>query len=142
MSSDGKTAYERLRGKKSKVLGLEFGEKVLWRRAISSTQRANKLDTVWMEGVCLGHKTISGETIVGAREGVFKTRTVKRVPLEDRWHLHLIQEVAGVPWKCNPQADEAEQIIQDAVPRVATHAGMIGSAAAHAAARHPTMKRI
>ena len=64
----------------------------------------------------LGHKTISGETIVGTKEGVFKTRIVKRVPLEDLWRYHLIQEMIGVPWKCNPQAEEAEQIIQDVVP--------------------------
>ena len=35
---DGKTAYERLRGKKSKMLGLEFGESVLFRRISLSKQ--------------------------------------------------------------------------------------------------------
>lgn len=125
VSSDGEIACERLRGKKSRVLGVEFGEKVLWRRAISSAHRANKLDTVWMEGVYLGHKTISGETIVGTKEGVFKTRIVRRVPLEDRWHLHLVQEVVGVPWKCNPQAEESEQVIQDAVPLVASDSPVV-----------------
>ena len=31
VSVDGKTAYERCKGKKSQVLGLEFAEKVLWK---------------------------------------------------------------------------------------------------------------
>ena len=31
VSVDGKTAYERCKGKKAEVLGLEFGEKVLWK---------------------------------------------------------------------------------------------------------------
>ena len=29
---DGRTAYERCKGKKAKHLGIEFGEAVLWRR--------------------------------------------------------------------------------------------------------------
>ena len=29
---DGKTAYERNKGKKAKVLGMEFGEAILWKR--------------------------------------------------------------------------------------------------------------
>ena len=31
VASDGKTAYEMCKGKKADVLGLEFGEKVLWK---------------------------------------------------------------------------------------------------------------
>ena len=45
VSSDGKTAYERLRGKKSRVFGLEFGERVMWRRAIVTGHRTDKLDS-------------------------------------------------------------------------------------------------
>ena len=44
VASDGKTAYKRMRGKKSRVLGIEFGEKVHWRRAIPASHRSNKLD--------------------------------------------------------------------------------------------------
>ena len=32
VGKDGKTSFERARGKKATVVGLEFGEKVLWRR--------------------------------------------------------------------------------------------------------------
>ena len=31
VGKDGKTSYERTRGKKATVVGLEFGEKLLWR---------------------------------------------------------------------------------------------------------------
>ena len=65
VSSGGKTAYESLRGKKSRVLGLEFGERAMWRRAIVSGHRTNKLDSVWDDGCYLGHNTVSGESIVG-----------------------------------------------------------------------------
>ena len=30
VSKDGKTAYERNKGKKARVMGVEFGESVLW----------------------------------------------------------------------------------------------------------------
>ena len=33
---DGKVAYERIKGKKPIVLGIEFGEKVLYREHIGS----------------------------------------------------------------------------------------------------------
>ena len=32
VGKDGKTSYERTRGKKATVVGLEFGEKLLWRK--------------------------------------------------------------------------------------------------------------
>ena len=70
------------RGKKSRMLGLEFGERVHWRRAVVTGQRRDKLDSVWAEGVYLGHKTLNGESIVGNAERVFKTRTVRRMPVE------------------------------------------------------------
>ena len=32
VGTDGKTGYERSRGKKAKVLGVELGEKLMWER--------------------------------------------------------------------------------------------------------------
>lgn len=84
VASDGKTSYERLRGKKSRMLGFAFGEKVLWRNSTPAAHPSNKLGSVWAEGVYLGHTTLSAESIVGNSEGVFKTRAVRRVPLEGR----------------------------------------------------------
>lgn len=116
VNADGKTAYERLRGKKSRMFGLGFGEKVHWRHVVVTGHRTNKLDSVCFEGIYLGHTTLSDESIVGNRDGVFKTRTICRVPLEERWHFNLLQSLGGVAWKCNPQADESEQVVQDGIP--------------------------
>ena len=49
VAKDAKTASERLRGKKSKSSGLEFGDHLQWRRAIKG-DRKNKLDSVWEDG--------------------------------------------------------------------------------------------
>ena len=91
VAKDGKTAYERLRGKKSKLLGLEFGEVVQWRRAIKG-DRKNKLDTVWRDGYFAGYRTLSGETIISTKEGIYRTRTVRRVPENVRWDAKIYEE--------------------------------------------------
>jgi hypothetical protein len=65
---DGKTAYERLRGKKSKLLGLEFGERLNYKRNRSGNKLA-KLDCMWEDGMFLGYRSNSGEIIIGTEEG-------------------------------------------------------------------------
>ena len=50
---DGKTPFERFRGKQSRSIGLEFGEKVNFRRAAVGA-RMPKLVSLWSDGVFLG----------------------------------------------------------------------------------------
>ena len=66
---DGKTAYERNKGKKAKVWGMEFGEAILWkRRPVGGA--LGKLSCLWEDGLYLGIRGQSGELIVSDREGV------------------------------------------------------------------------
>ena len=53
VGKDGKTAYERCKGKKAKVLGLEFGEKLLfkWRPDKGKLQKMNPR---WRHGLFVG----------------------------------------------------------------------------------------
>ena len=81
---DGKTPYERLTGKPSKLLGLEFGERLHFRRC-RAAGRMSKLDVSWQDGVFLEYRSLSGEVIVGTADGVLRTRTVRRRPEEQRW---------------------------------------------------------
>ena len=78
---DGKTPCERLRGKQSRLLGLEFG----------------------LQGY-----TLSGETIVGTLKGVMRTRTVRRKAAERRWSVENLRLVTGVPWQPAPGDDVVE----------------------------------
>ncbi len=78
---DGKTPYERARGKRSKLLGPEFGEALHFRRT-RAPGKLVKLDTVWEDGVLVGYRANSGETVVGTAGGVFRSRTVQRKPEE------------------------------------------------------------
>ena len=80
----GKTAYERLKGKPASLPGLQFGERLRWGTNIPARDRRNRMDTQTSEGVYLGQRTVSGEHLVGSAEGVFRPRTVYRVPLEKK----------------------------------------------------------
>jgi hypothetical protein len=109
VGKDGKTAYERSKGKRAKVNGIEFGEAVLWkRRPVGGA--LGKLAVLWEDGVYLGVKGTTGELIVGAGEGIYRTRTIQRKPVEDRWREDLIKKVKGVPWRksdADPEMDGA-----------------------------------
>ena len=51
VGKDGRTPYERFRGKKSKMLGFEFGESVHFRRI----PLLGKLDSLWQTGLFVGY---------------------------------------------------------------------------------------
>ena len=72
---DGKTPYERLRGRSSRLLELEFAELVNFRRT-PARNRLAKLDSVWSDGVFLGYRAVSGEMIVGTAAGVLRMENV------------------------------------------------------------------
>ena len=84
VGSDGKIAYERLKGKKGVLPGLQFGERILWKSNVPSYKRKDKMDSDWTEGIFLGQRTVSGEYLVGSISGVFRPWTVRRTPLEQR----------------------------------------------------------
>ena len=98
VSADGKTPYERVKGKRAEVLGLEFAEKVLWKH--HPGKKMEKMNARWGYGLFLGVKTKSGELIVvdGETKEIKYVRTVKRIPEEQRWDAGNLEWVMGVPW--------------------------------------------
>ena len=104
---DGRTAYERCKGKRGRVPGLVFGEGVLWRRRPIGRKLA-KLTCLWEEGIFLGIKGASGEYIVGDGKGIWKTRTIARRPIDERWTPGNMALVAGVPWRQSEHDDKAD----------------------------------
>lgn len=108
VASDGKTPYERARGKRVEVIGLEFGEKVMWK--FHPGRKMEKLNARWGQGIFLGVRSKSGEVVVADSETreIHYTRTVRRVPREQRWVAENIALVTVVPWnrgKDDPEAD-------------------------------------
>jgi hypothetical protein len=96
VGKDGKTAYERCKGKKAKVLGVEFGEKLLWK--VKPKEKMEKINPRWEHGIFVGVRRASGEVWVATREGLRSARAVRRIPLEERWCEDCIEWVKNVPW--------------------------------------------
>jgi len=105
VSKDGRTSYERSKGKKAKELEYEFCEGIWWRTKVVKPL-LKKLEIMWQDGVYLGVKATTGEVIVGTAEGIFRTRTVRKKPKEDRWDVKHLDMIGGVPWR-KQNGDEA-----------------------------------
>ena len=109
VSADGKTAYERNKGKRAQVLGLEFGERVLWKHGRLGA-KMEKINARWSYGMFLGVKVKSGELIIldFETETISYVRTVRRVPEEQRWSAEYLGKVLVVPWNRGAGDGEAD----------------------------------
>jgi hypothetical protein len=96
VGKDGKTACERSKGKSATVLGLEFGEKVLYKKKAKA--KMEKINSRWEYGIFVGVRQRSGELWVATQEGVKKVRSVRRIPIEERWSEDSVKWVKNVPW--------------------------------------------
>ena len=52
---DGKTAYERLKGRKCNMEVVPFGEMIFFKQLRDGQGGERKMDTEWSEGIWLGH---------------------------------------------------------------------------------------
>ena len=95
VGKDGKTAYERVRGKKTSVVGLEFGEKVFYK--IQAGAKLQKIEPRWKEGIFVGVRRRSNELLISRPEGVLALRSVRRLPAEKRWSEDCVGWVQWAP---------------------------------------------
>ena len=77
VGKDGRTGYERRRGRKCKSHALPIGEKVWYERIRKNKHQEHNLETEWFEGIWLGHNRASNETPIGTTEGVAKAYGVR-----------------------------------------------------------------
>ena len=94
---DGKTAYERVKGKVASVLGLEFGEKVLFMRTTEGKMMA-KLRSKWDYGIFVGVRPRSNEIWVTTEEKTWKVTSVRRLPEDARWSSDSVTWVRRTMW--------------------------------------------
>ena len=98
---DGKTAIERLKGRKFQRVVAEPCECIMY--LVAGTRGKNKAETRWAEGIYLGVREESGEIIVGTKDGVVKSRTFRRKSSEEeRWNHVQFMEMKGTPWEPVP----------------------------------------
>jgi hypothetical protein len=94
---DGRTAYERLKGKKVRMPGLEFAEGVLW-KLDNRTGALGKLSCSWRFGIYIGARAKSGELVVADATGILRARSVMRRPLGERWKPSNLEIFKHFPW--------------------------------------------
>jgi hypothetical protein len=116
---DGHTAYRRLFGKPVREEGLEFGERVLWRKP-KRAETGVVLDPRWSEGVWLGRKW--GTTIhrIGVGDVVREVRATQRRPLVERWCRDALSSIRATPWLNPAPADGGGAELPVLAPRVPT----------------------
>ena len=101
---DGKTAYSRLKGKAFRRELVPFGECVHFVPVVTRNVRLNKLAAKWRDAIFLGIKESSGEYFVGTPDGVFRARSVKRKPDDEKYQRSLLESMKGVPWQLHPNS--------------------------------------
>ena len=108
--ADGKTPYERHKGKKANFSLCAFGEQIHY-MPLKGKDRPGKRNPRYLDGIWLGISEINGEVFVGTPEGVQRTRSVLQSP--DRRSKEKAQAVRGLPWKHEPSDESAEGGVPD-----------------------------
>ena len=103
VGTDGRTPYERSRGRRWKRPSVTFGERV-WFKPLKSYLEG-PYDTM-REGMFMGAHGRNGDALVMTKDGVIKGGSVKRMPEEKRWSTEDFDQMCGTPWKMRPQKPE------------------------------------
>ena len=92
--ADGKTPHQRLKGRTFRKLLPVFAEHVLF---LPIGKRASRLPERWSDGLFLGVVERSSDFYIGTAQGVVRTRSLRRRPLEQRASPELLDKLFGVP---------------------------------------------
>jgi hypothetical protein len=104
VASDGRTAFERVKGKRYKGEMVEFGRKVMCK--IPCKPEGGLMQERWVRGVWLGKRFMSDEHLVVVEDGsVCVTSAVRLLPVSDSWDIDFINKIKGTPW--DPKGQEA-----------------------------------
>ena len=96
---DGKTAYERKRGRKCRIGVVPFGETVMYKELGKKTP---SMETSWKTGVWLGHARNSNEVLIGTNDGVVRAYAVIRKAEGERWSAENLRNMKGTPQQPDP----------------------------------------
>ena len=105
VNSEGRTAVEEIRGKKSARSFAQFGEQIMYMPAQTAAGKLDKLDDRYRDGIFLGMRLRSDEILVGTAEGVVKARSVCRHPEGKQWDKDFAASVKGIPRQPVPGFD-------------------------------------
>ena len=116
---DGRTPYERLKGKKWRRPMISFGERIWFRPLQSYTKGRSDLAPKLDSGLYVGTHGRNGDVLVMTGEGVIKGGSVKRQPLAQRWSLDGFDRLKGTPWQLRPKAvEDVDGVVPINLPEV------------------------
>ena len=102
VGTDGRTVYERLKGRGDRRRVIEFGEKVLYKSLKRPEDPGRPLDARFVDGIYLGVMDISGEIVVGVGEEVVRGQEARRVTEDTRWDPGLVKAIKATAVQPNP----------------------------------------
>ena len=105
IGQDGKTGYERLKGKRWKRPMVAFGERIWFRPLKSYTAGDDDLAPRLITGVYVGTHGRNGDVLVMTDKGVIKGGSVKKTAADQRWSKENFTDLKGTPWKMRPQVE-------------------------------------
>ena len=96
---------------------VQFGECVCYKQLKDKEGRSgHKMESVWNEGVWLGHALSTFETIIGTDIGVVTAWAVKRRLEGERWRKEAVMGMIGTPSQPDPSKPGATIPIRITVP--------------------------
>ena len=100
VGQDGRTAYERRKGRKFNRPLPEIGECIMYLNPKSIG--VDKLDPRSEQGIFAGLREESGEIYVMNSKGVIKVRSFSQRVEEERWNQEEFNQAEGTPWEPIP----------------------------------------
>ena len=117
VGQDGMAPYERLTGRKWNRPLVEMGELVLAKMALRRRQQGrvkkqkHKLAHRSVAAIWVGQIARTGEHIVVKKDGkAVRCRTVRRVPMEQRWSAERVKAIEATPRHPAPNSKDPEAI--------------------------------
>ena len=112
LKADGSTARQRRTGKAYKREVAEFGGQVLFHLPTEEAGRLRpKSMPRWDLGVWVGKTDLADDHILLTVDGTRKSRSIKRVPEENKWRPEFLALVRGRPWNAaeDPEKEYSHQ---------------------------------
>jgi len=118
--SDGRTPWSTIKGRQFNGRLAAFGEMCRWKlpnKGPAARNRGN-MEVQSEEGIFLGINWNVNEYLYATAEGIQGSRSLTRVPFEQRWSLEAISAIAATPWQLKVPRDP-EVIFPQDVPKEA-----------------------
>eukprot|EP00971_Amphidinium_carterae_P343376 6483103-Amphidinium_carterae.1 len=103
--ADGRTAVQRLTGRKWGRPSVVFGENIMIKVASAKPGRRAGLEPRMVSGVYVGHHGRSGALMALTEEGMMKARSFRKRPDEERFDSTMLGKIKGVPWDLTGEFD-------------------------------------